>query len=172
MCQMCPLPFPRKGNGHLLFYTCSGEKPVYILCNEKWYNEGQEVEVKTFFTKELKGTVDKAKKKSTGYAEIPTSNNTKLKKLGQRILPPLSTKSLLAADFGHNKSCHYVCHSPKCNKKKNVEQNTSGQSTVDELLNLTEYLVVVKKEIYILAQLRGFLIRYLMIIPKYLIVLI
>ena len=37
-----------------------------------------------------------------------------------------------------------------------MEENTCGQSSLDKLLNLIEYLVVVKKEIYTLAQRRGF----------------
>ena len=37
-----------------------------------------------------------------------------------------------------------------------MEENNRRQSSVDELVNLIEYLVVVKKEIYTLAQLRGF----------------
>ena len=43
--------------------------------------------------------------------------------------------------------------SPKWNKIKKCGRK---QLSVDELLNLIEYLVVVKKEIYTLAQLRGF----------------
>ena len=84
------------------------------------------------------------------------SNNTKLKSPAARTLLTLSTKLLLAADIGYHKSCYDVFCSPKWNKKKNVEENNRRQSSVDELLNLTEYLVVVKKEIYALAQLRGF----------------
>ena len=43
--------------------------------------------------------------------------------------------------------------SPKWNK---INKCGRKQLSVDELLNLIEYLVVVKKEIYTLAQLRGF----------------
>ena len=114
-----PLSLPQKSN--ILSYTSSGEKSVYIFCNEKRYNKGREVEVKTFFIKELKETMHKAENKiieTIGYAEIDISNNTKLKSAGERILLALSTKSLFAADVGYSKSCHDVFRSPKCNKKK------------------------------------------------------
>ena len=113
--------------------------------------------MKTMPIKELKETVHKGKKKkSIKYAEIHISNNIKFKTAGEKILLTLSTYSLFAADLGYHKSCHDVIRSPKWNKKKSVEENSCGQSSVDELLNLIEYLVVVKKEIYTLAQLRGF----------------
>ena len=46
--------------------------------------------------------------------------------------------------------------SPKWNKKKSVDEKTCDRSSVGELLKLIEYLVIVKNEIYTLAQLRGF----------------
>ena len=79
-----------------------------------------------------------------------------MKSPAERILLTLSTKLLLAADVGYHKSCYDVFCSPKWNKKKSVEENNRRQSSVDELLNVIEYLAVVKKEIYTLAQLRGF----------------
>ena len=85
--------------------------------------------------KELKETVHKAEKKLTEYTEIRIFNNTKFKSAGERILLTLSTKSLFAA-VRYLKSCYDVFRSPKCNKKKSVEENNSGQSSVDELLNL------------------------------------
>ena len=84
------------------------------------------------------------------------SNNTKLKSPAARTLLTLSTKLLLAADVGYHKSCYDVFCSPKWNKKKSVDESNHRQSSIDELLNLIEYLVVVKKEIYALARLRGF----------------
>ena len=106
--------------------------------------------------KELKETVQKPEKKLIEYAEIDISNNTKFKSAGERLLLTLSTKSLFAADVGYHKSCYDMFHLPKWNKKKSVEENNCRQSSVDELLNLIEYLVVVKKEIHTLVQLRGF----------------
>ena len=90
------------------------------------------------------------------YAEIYISNNTKFKSVGDRILLTLFTKLLFVADVGYHRSCYDVFCSPKWNEKKSVEENPCGQFSVDEILNLTEYSVVVKKEIYILAQLRDF----------------
>ena len=105
--------------------------------------------------KELKETVHKTEKKLIKYAEIHISNNTKFKGVGKRILLTLSTKSLFAPDIGYHKSCYDVFRSRKWNKKKSVEENTCGQSSVDELLNLIEYLVLIKKELCTLAQLWG-----------------
>lgn len=41
---------------------------------------------------------------------------------------------------------------PKWDKKKREEESKCDKYSKDELLNLTDYLVFVKKEIYILAQ--------------------
>lgn len=41
---------------------------------------------------------------------------------------------------------------PKWDKKKREEESKCGKYSKDELLNLTDYLVFVKKEICILAQ--------------------
>ena len=56
------LSLPRKSNRQLLSYTSSGEKAVCFVSNEKKYNKGREVEVKTMSIKELKETVHKAEK--------------------------------------------------------------------------------------------------------------
>ena len=71
------------------------------------------------------------------------------------MLLTLSAKSMFAADVGYHKSCYDVFRSPKWNKKKSVEKNNCHQSSIDKLLNLIEYLIVVKKEIYTLAQFKG-----------------
>ena len=55
--SISPLSLPPKSHRQLLFYTSSGEKAVCIVCNEKKYNKGREVEVKTMSIKELKETV-------------------------------------------------------------------------------------------------------------------
>ena len=138
-----PLSLPRKSNRQLLSYTSSGEKAVCIVCNERKYNKGQIVEVKTMSIKELKETVHKAVKRLIEYAEIHIYNNTKFKSVGERILLTLSTKSFFAADVGYHKSCYNVFHSPKWNKRKSVEENKCSPSFIDELLNLIEYSVVV-----------------------------
>ena len=68
----------------------------------------------------------------------------------------MSTKSYFDADVGYHKYCYDVFRSSKWNKKKSVEENNCRKASVDELLKLVECLVVAKKEIYTLAQLRGF----------------
>ena len=148
-----PLSLPRKSNRQLLSYTFSGEKAVRAACNEK---KGRDVEVKIMSIEELKETVHKAEKKLIEYTEIHISNNTKFKSVGERILLTLSAKSMFAADVGYHKSCYDVFRSPKWNKKKSVEKNNCHQSSIDKLLNLIEYVVVVKKEIY-LSSVQGVL---------------
>ena len=64
-----PLSLPRKSNRQLLPYSSSGEKAVCIVCNEKKYNKGREVEMETMFIKELKETVHKAETKLIEYAK-------------------------------------------------------------------------------------------------------
>ena len=61
------------------------------------------------------------------------------------ILLTLSIKSLFAADVGyHNNSCYDVFSSPKWNKKRSLEESNCCQFSVDELLNLIQYLVFAK----------------------------
>ena len=68
----------------------------------------------------------------------------------------MSTKSYFDADVGYHKYCYDVFRSSKWNKKKSVEEKNCRKASVDKLLKLIECLVAVKKEIYNLAQLRGF----------------
>ena len=153
---MNPLLPPRRSNRQSLAYTSSGKEAVCIICNEKKYDKGREVQVKTMYLKEVNETIHKAEKKLIEYAEIHVSNNTKFKGAAEKILLTLSSKTLFVADVGYHKSCYDAFRSPKWNKKKITRNTTCKKSSVGELLNLIEYLVIVKKEIYTLAQLRGF----------------
>ena len=90
---------------------------------------------------------------------IHVESQTKYKDGGERILRTLATNSsLFAADVGYHKSCYESFRSPKWNKEKeNYEKEKDSENdTIDELLNLVEYLIIVKQEVYTLSQLREF----------------
>ena len=89
------------------------------------------------------------------YADIHISRNTKYKEGANRILLTKSIKSLYLSDVGYHKVCYDNFLSPSWDRELKSKVTSSDEHIIQEFVNLVEYLVIMKKEIYTLAQLRA-----------------
>ncbi len=137
------------------------EKKKCIICNEDKRIKGRLVDVQTITITE------KAEKTLKEFAEIHVqSKNQKYIDWAKRILLTLLTSSLLAADVAyHKKQCYEPFRSPVWKKMREKDlacNNTLEDSTLEdewvfnELCQLIEIHVLVRKEVYSLAQLRNY----------------
>lgn len=90
------------------------------------------------------------------FAEIHRTRNSKYKDAADRVILQRTTKSLFAADVGFHTSCYDNFRSPSWKKTAQVGKQSQKDEYMDELMNLVEYLVIEKKEIYTLAQFRNY----------------
>ena len=82
-------------------------------------------------------------------------NCTKFQDAGQWILPKSSTTAtLFAANVGYQKSCYQAFRDPSWKKTQSQEVYCSERNYIDELVDVIEYLVVLKREVYTLRQLK------------------
>ena len=88
----------------------------------------------------------KAEKQLIEFAEIHLAAN--------RILLTKSAKSHFAADVGYHKPCYDNFRSPAWRRESGLDDHNNAMVTdgMDELFNLIEYTIIVKKEISTLAS--------------------
>ena len=157
--QEQPHDLQRKSSRREKAYHSSPAETKCIICVAvKKDTTGKIIPVQRISLKNVGDTVHLAEKRLTEFAKIHVGNQTKYQEAGERILLTLSTKSLFAADVGYRRMCYESFRSPKWKKGKTKDENTRDHesNTTSELLNLIEYLIVVKNEVYTLSQLREF----------------
>ena len=118
---------------------------------------GKIIHVLTMTFCETQDSEHLAEKQLKDFAKIHVDNCTKFKEAGERILlNSLITSTLFAADVGYHKSCYQAFRAPSWKKTlANSEySNSFERNCIDELVGVVEYLVVVKREVYTLRQLR------------------
>ena len=150
---------PRKSARKENIYHSSPKDIKCIICAEvKKDKTGKVIPIKTITFRNIGETVHAAEKRLVEFANIHVNKESMYKAGGERILLTLSTKSLFAADVGYHRACYESFRSPKWKKEKEKEDlhNSSREIDVKEFLNLVEYLITVKKEVYTLSQLRDF----------------
>ena len=96
-----------------------------------------------------------AEKQLKEFAQIHVENCTKLQDAGNRVLLNSSINcSLFSANFGYHKSCYQTFRAPSWTKVNSGKPFTFEKDCIEELFGVIEYLVVLKREVYTLCQLR------------------
>ena len=125
-----------------------------IICSKDIRVKGRLIPPKTI------SIVDKAEPTLKEFAEIHIKNNNlKYVEGAKRILLTLSTKSLLAANVAyHQEECYKPFRSPAWKREKKVTDESDSVAEDDSwtsLCQLLRYHVLLKKEVYSLAQVRN-----------------
>ena len=90
------------------------------------------------------------------FAKIHQNRDTKYKEAAERIILQRTTRSLFAANVGLHNSCYSNFRSPSWKVSNVNARSEESDEHLEELMNLVEYLVIGKKEIYSLAQFRKY----------------
>ena len=137
-------------------YQSSQEESKCIICvTGKKDKHGNIIPVLTMTFRETQDSEHLAEKQLKDFSKIHVDNCTKFKEAGERILLN-SSITLFAANVGYHKSCYQAFRAPSWKKMlANSEySNSFERNCIDELVGAVEYLVVVKREVYTLRQLR------------------
>ena len=96
-----------------------------------------------------------AEKQLKEVTQIHVENCTKFQDAGNRILLNSSiNSSLFSANVGYHKSCYQTFRVPSWKKVNSDKPFTFEKDHIEEFVGVTEYLVVSKREVYTLRQLR------------------
>ena len=139
-------------------YSTTVRKPVCIICNKERYDrKHNKIPVITISYRKEGERLHQAEKKLLEYAKIHDEHGTKFYEAAQRILLTNSTKSLFAADVGYHRLGCYMQFTTCSWKRKFIRKDEpvpTEDTLVDEFLDLVEVHVIIKGEVYTLAQLR------------------
>ena len=118
-------------------------------------DHGKVVPVQTMTFRETDDSLHLAEKQLKAFPQIHVENCTKFQDARQRILLNSSnTATLFAANVRYHKSCYQAFRAPSQKKSQSQEMYCPERNYIDELADVIEYLVVLKREVYTLRQLR------------------
>ena len=137
-------------------YQYFQEESKCIICTEvKKDNHGKVIPVKTMTFRSKYDKEHLAEEQLKELAKIHVANCTKFQDAENRILlNSLIISSLFSANVGYQKSCYQTSRAPSLKKVKPDKPFNLGKDCIEELIDVIEYLVVLKTEIYTLRQLR------------------
>ena len=96
-----------------------------------------------------------AEKQLKEFAQIHVEKCTEFQDAEKRVLLNSSiNSSLFFANVGYHKSCYQIFPAPLWKKVKSDTPFTFEKDCIEELVGMMEYLVVLKREVYTLRQLR------------------
>ena len=97
-----------------------------------------------------------AEKQLKQFSQIHVKNCTKFQDAGSRILlnSSIVKSSLFSTNVGYHKSCYQTFRAPWWKKVNSDKLFTFQKDCIEELVDVVEYLVVLKREGYTLHQLR------------------
>ena len=127
-----------------------------IICNKDIFSKGKLQPPQTI------SIVDKAEDTLKEFAELHIrNNNEKYVEASKRILLVLSTKSLLAANVAyHRKECYQPFRANGWKRQKSSDTSvgnyeaSKNNEAWDSLCQFVKYSILIKKEVYTVAQLR------------------
>ena len=151
----------RQSSRLTLSYSSTKENPSCIICfKEKYDDHHHKIPVATMDRKKSQDDLHEVEKTMIEFANIHIEKNTAHRECGERIKLMRGTNPTL---FNANVGFHRCCYKSFCSSYLKNKPNTDPTPTyspirspefIDEFTNLIEYLIVVKKEVYTLRQLR------------------
>ena len=147
---------PRRSTRQNFTYQSFQEESKCIICAAvKKDAHGKVVPVQTMTFRETDDSLHLAEKQLKEFAQIHVENCTKFQDAGQRVLLNSSTTTtLFAANLGYHKSCYQAFRAPSWKKTQSQEIYCSERNYIDEMVDVIEYLVALKRELYTLRQVR------------------
>ena len=137
-------------------YQTTKEDVCCIICkSKKTDSHGREIPAHTMEMRFEDKKLHQAEEQLIEFAKIHVSRESKYKDAANRILLQRATRTLFLADVGFHGSCYENFRAPAW-KKVSVIERVKGDEKLEELMNLVDYLIIGKKEIYTLAQLRKY----------------
>ena len=153
--------FLRKSTRKSLQYQSILTGRKCIICNEDRYSKGRLIPLINLSLAMPEGQY-KAEANLNKFAKLHLkNNNTKYVDGAKLILLTLGSTSLFAANVSyHQKNCYYPFRSPWWEQKlKKINELNPGNylaDPIEQLFNLVTYHIIIKHEIYTLAQLTRF----------------
>ena len=109
---------------------------------------GQVVPVQTMIFRKTNDSLHLAKKQIKEFAQIHVENCTMFQAARHRILLNSSTTAtFFAANVGYYKSCYQAFRALSWKKTQSQEIYCSERNYIDKLVDVIEYLVVLKSQV-------------------------
>ena len=139
-------------------YRTDKENPVCIICSkEKFDKKHHKLPVVIISNRKEGEKLHEAEKRLLEFAHIHNVNGSRYYDAAQRILLRNSIKSLFLADVGYHRYPCYINFTSNAWKRSfapKQDEASKDNEMLTEFLDLVEVNVIVKREVYTLAQLR------------------
>ena len=146
----------RRSTRQQFTYQSFQEESKCIICTEvKKDNHGKVIPVQTMTFRSKDDKEHLAEKQLKEFAQIHVENCTKFQDVGNRIqLNSSINSSLFSANVRYHKSFYQIFRAPSGKKVNSDKPFTFEKDCMEELVGVIEYLVVLKRKVYTLHQLR------------------
>ena len=138
------------------YETTRDDTRCIICATDKMDSHGKPIPAHTMEMRMEGDELHLAEKQLIEFAEIHRNRGSKYKDAAERIILQRATKSLFAANVGLHNACYNNFRSPSWKKGSSASKSEAKDDNLEELMNLVEYLVIERKEIYSLSQFRKY----------------
>ena len=144
---------PRRSKRTSLGYTSSLDEKHCVIYSKVQYDARAPLPLRTTDLKKHGVDLHEAEKTLIEFAKIHKEKGTKYADAGERIILSLNTIStLFAADVAYHGKCYHTFRSPSW--KIESKNQSKDPENLDEFVSVIKDLVVCRKEVYTMSQLR------------------